>query len=78
MFSNGSLTTDAYSFAATPPNVARLIADWALVAALAAGGLAVAVRAARRHWPRSGRGDNPVPAEGKREKSSSSSRLRTA
>ena len=25
LFSNGSLTTDSYSFAATPPNVARLI-----------------------------------------------------
>lgn len=78
MFSNGSLTTDAYSFTATPTNVARLIAAWALVAALAAGGLTAAARAARRRWPRPGPEDNPVPAEGKRERSSSSSRLRTA
>jgi peptidoglycan/xylan/chitin deacetylase (PgdA/CDA1 family) len=44
----GSLTTDSYSFAATPPSLARAIADWVVLAALAAGLLALAVRMARR------------------------------
>ena len=56
----------------------RLTIDWTLVAAAAVAGLTVAARAAQRRWPRSRRGDNPVPAEGKRVSSSSSSRLRTA
>jgi peptidoglycan/xylan/chitin deacetylase (PgdA/CDA1 family) len=78
LFTKGSVTTDAYSFTATPPDVTRLIIDWTLVAAAAVAGLTVAARAAQRRWPRSRRGDNPVPAEGKRVSSSSSSRLRTA
>jgi hypothetical protein len=66
------------STAATPPDVTRLIIDWTLVAAAAVAGLTVAARTAQRRWPRSRPGDNPVPAEGKRVSSSSSSRLRTA
>ena len=67
LFSKGSLTTDSYSFAVTPPNVARRIVDWVLLAALGAAGLAVAARAARRRRPQV----NPVPVEGKRVISSS-------
>jgi len=70
LFSNGSLTTDSYSFAGTPPDAARRIVDWILVAMAAAAALIVAARAARRRW----RPANPVPAEGKRVRSSSSSR----
>ena len=70
LFSNGSLTTDSYSFAVTPPDAARRIVDWILVAMAAAAALIVAARAARRRW----RPANPVPAEGKRVSSSSSSR----
>jgi peptidoglycan/xylan/chitin deacetylase (PgdA/CDA1 family) len=70
LFSKGSLTTDSYSFAATPPDVARRIADWVLLSVLAAAGLAAARWAVRRRW----RPANPVPVEGKRGASSSSSR----
>ena len=70
LFSNGSLTTDSYSFAATPPDVARRITDWILLGALGAAGLAAAARAVRRR----GRRANPVPVERKRVISSSSRR----
>jgi hypothetical protein len=48
LFSKGSLTTDSYSFTVTPPNVTRRIADWVLLTALCAAGLAAAARAVRR------------------------------
>jgi hypothetical protein len=70
LFSNGSLTTDSYSFTATPPDRARHITRWALAGLLAAAGLAVVARAARRRWPR----PKPVPVDGKRSSSSSSRR----
>jgi peptidoglycan/xylan/chitin deacetylase (PgdA/CDA1 family) len=70
LFSAGSLTTDSYSFAATPPDLARRITDWGLVSLLAVAGLAFAGRSARRRW----RHIKPVPVEGKRSTSSSSSR----
>ena len=46
LFSGGSLTTDSYSFTATPPDLARQIMDWVLLAALAAAGLAAVARVA--------------------------------
>ena len=61
LFSDGSLTTDSYSLAATPPNVARQITGWVLLAVVAAAGLAVAARVARRHRPRA----KPVPVDRK-------------
>ncbi len=70
LFSNGSLTTDSYSFAATPPDVARRITDWILLGALGAAGLAATARAVCR----CGRRANPVPVERKRVTSSSSKR----
>ena len=70
LFSNGSLTTDSYSFAATPPDVARRIMDWILLGALGAAGLAATARAVCRR----GRRANPVPVERKRVTSSSSKR----
>ncbi len=70
LFSNGSLTTDSYSFAPAPPDVARRITDWILLAALGAAGLVAAARAVRRRGGRA----NPVPVERKRVISSSSRR----
>ena len=70
LFSKGSLTTDSYSFAATPPDLARRIADWVLLSLLAVAGLAIAGRSARRRWPRV----KPVPVD--RKWLSSSSRRR--
>ncbi len=70
LFSGGSLTTDSYSFAATPPDPARRVVDGVLLAALAAAGLVAVARVARRRWPRL----KPVPARRKRVTSSSSSR----
>jgi len=70
LFSKGSLTTDSYSFAATAPNLTRRIADWVVLSLVAAAGLAIAGRVARRRWPHT----KPVPAKGKRGISSSSSR----
>jgi peptidoglycan/xylan/chitin deacetylase (PgdA/CDA1 family) len=70
LFSKGSLTTDTYSFATTPPDAARRIAGWVLLSVLAAAGLAAAGRAVRRRR----RPANPVPVEGKPSTSSSSSR----
>lgn len=49
---NGSLTTDDYSFAAAPPNVARRIADWVVLAALAGGLGALGGRKVYRRWHR--------------------------
>jgi peptidoglycan/xylan/chitin deacetylase (PgdA/CDA1 family) len=68
LFSKGSLTTDSYSFAATPPDLARRTADWALLSLVAVAGLVFAGRARRRRHAK------PVPVEGKRTTSSSSSR----
>ncbi|MGD0927760.1 MAG: polysaccharide deacetylase family protein [Streptosporangiaceae bacterium] len=56
LFSKGSLTTDSYRFAVTPPDVTRRIADWVLLAALCAAGLAVAARAVRRRRARANQG----------------------
>lgn len=70
LFSKGSLTTDSYSFAPTSPDAARRIAHWVLLSVLAAAGLAAAGRAVRRRRPAA----NPVPVDGKRSTSSSSSR----
>ena len=70
LFSGGSLTTDSYSFTATPADPARQIIDWLLVAILSAAGLAVAARVGRRRW----RQAKPVPAGRKRVISSSSRR----
>ena len=70
LFSGGSLTTDSYSLTATPRDLARLVVDRVLLAALAAAGLVAVARVARRRWPR----PKPVPAGRKRVTSSSSSR----
>jgi peptidoglycan/xylan/chitin deacetylase (PgdA/CDA1 family) len=70
LFSNGSLTTDSYSLAATPPDVARRITDWILLGALGAAGLVAAAGAVRRRRRRA----NAVPVERKRVISSSSRR----
>jgi peptidoglycan/xylan/chitin deacetylase (PgdA/CDA1 family) len=50
--SKGSLTTDSYSFAATPADLARRIADWVLLSLVVVAGLAIAGRLVRRRWPR--------------------------
>ena len=60
LFSNGSLTTDSYSLAATPPNVARRITVVSLLAVVAAAGLATAAQVVRRRMPRA----KPVPVDG--------------
>ena len=70
LFSGGSLTTDSYSFTATPPDLTRRIMDWVLLAILSAAGLAVAARVARRRW----RQAKPAPVDRKRLTSSSSRR----
>jgi peptidoglycan/xylan/chitin deacetylase (PgdA/CDA1 family) len=70
LFSNGSLTTDSYSLAATPPNVARRITVVTLIAVVAAAGLATAARVVRRRWPSA----KPVPVDRKWVSSSSRSR----
>ena len=67
LFSNGSLTTDSYSFAATPPNVARQITVVTVLAVAAAAGLATAARVV---WRRA----KPVPVDRKWLSSSSKSR----
>jgi peptidoglycan/xylan/chitin deacetylase (PgdA/CDA1 family) len=69
LFSNGSLTTDSYSFAATPPNLARRITDLTLLAVVAATGLAAAARMVRRRRARA----KPVPVDRKWLSSSSRS-----
>jgi hypothetical protein len=74
LFAKGSLTTDDYSFAATPANIARRITDWALLGALAAAVLTACGRVAVRRWRHHHPGDKPGPAEGNRASSSSSSR----
>jgi peptidoglycan/xylan/chitin deacetylase (PgdA/CDA1 family) len=70
LFSNGSLTTDSYSLAATPPNVARRITVVTLIAVVAAAGLATAARVVRRRWPSA----KPVSVDRKWVSSSSRSR----
>ena len=70
LFSNGSLTTDSYSLAATPPDVARRITVVSLLAVVAAAGLATAAQVVRRRMPRA----KPVPVERKWLTSSSRSR----
>jgi hypothetical protein len=70
LFSNGSLTTDSYSLAATPPDVARRITVLTLLAVVAAAGLAAAAWVVRRRWPRA----KPVPVDRKWLSSSSKSR----
>jgi len=66
LFSNGSLTTDSYSFAPARPSPAGVIAVRLTLAALAAVGLAAAARAARRRFrarpPEPA--DQPIPAGG--------------
>ena len=70
LFSGGSLTTDSYSFTATPPDLTRRIVDWVLLAILSVAGLAAAARVVRRRW----RQAKPAPAGRKRVTSSSSRR----
>ena len=69
LFSNGSLTTDSYSLAATPPDLARRITVLSLLAVVAAAGLAIAARVVRRRRPRA----KPVPVDRKWLSSSSRS-----
>ncbi|HUZ36240.1 MAG TPA: polysaccharide deacetylase family protein [Streptosporangiaceae bacterium] len=47
LFSNGTLTTDDYSFAVPPPDSTRRIVDWALLGVLALIGMTVVVRRTR-------------------------------
>ncbi len=70
LFSAGSLTTDSYSFTATPPDLTRQTVDWILLATLSAAGLAATARVV---WGRR-RQAKPVPAGRKRVTSSSSRR----
>ena len=70
LFSGGSLTTDSYSFTATPPDLTRRIVDWVLLATLSVAGLAAVARVTRRRW----RQAKPAPAGRKRVTSSSSRR----
>ena len=70
LFSDGTLTTDSYSLAPTPPNVARRITVLTLLAIVAAAVLAAATRLVRRRWPRA----KPVPVDRKWLSSSSRSR----
>ena len=69
LFSNGSLTTDSYSLAATPPDLARRITVVSLLAVVAAAGLATAAQVVRRRRPRA----KPVPVDRKWLSSSSRS-----
>jgi peptidoglycan/xylan/chitin deacetylase (PgdA/CDA1 family) len=47
LFGNGSMTSGGYRFTLAPPDLVRMVAGWAVLAAVVLGGVSVAVRRVR-------------------------------